>query len=57
MEVGALFLALIVAALFVRSAIRNARLPATCTDWYVVFDIDAEKKVLSLWFYPIVAFE
>ena len=43
MEVGALFLALIVAALFVRSAIRNARLPATCTDWYVVFDIDAEK--------------
>ena len=30
---------------------------ATCTDWYVVFDIDAEKKVLGLWFYPIVAFE
>ena len=31
--------------------------PATGSDWFVVFDIDAEAKVLALWFYPIVAFE
>ena len=29
--------------------------PATSDDWYVIFDIDANYKILSLWFYPVVA--
>lgn len=57
MELGVLLVAIVVAALIIRSAIRNARIPATSADWYVVFDINAEKKVLMLWFYPVVAFE
>lgn len=28
---------------------------ATSDDWYIVFDIDAQNKVLSLWFYPVIA--
>ena len=50
-------LTVLVAAFIVRSAIKNARTPATAADWYVVFDIDAEKKVLGVWFYPVIAFE
>ncbi|MEY4749567.1 MAG: hypothetical protein RIQ60_1781 [Pseudomonadota bacterium] len=58
MEFGALLLlALAIATLTIRSSIKNARLPATEADWFVVFDIDAEKKVLGLWFYPVVALE
>jgi hypothetical protein len=53
-----LFILIVLAAAFiVRSAIKNARIAATASDWYVVFDIEAEKKVLSLWFYPVIAFE
>ena len=50
-------LIVLAAALIIHSAIKNARIPATSEDWYVVFDIDADKKVLSLWFYPVIAFE
>ena len=57
MELGVLLVALVAAAVIIRSAIKNARIPATPADWYVVFDINAEKKVLALWFYPVVAFE
>ena len=58
MELGALLLlALAVATVVIRSAIKNAPVPATAADWYVVFDINAEKKVLGLWFYPVVALE
>jgi hypothetical protein len=57
MEIGVLLLALAVATAVVRSAIKGARIPATAADWYVVFDINAEKKVLGLWFYPVVALE
>ena len=55
MELGVLLVALIVATAVIRSAIKNARIPATAADWYVVFDVNAEKKVLGLWFYPVVA--
>jgi hypothetical protein len=54
---GLFLLLVLAAALIVRSAIKNARVPATSADWYVVLDIEAEKKVLSLWFYPVIAFE
>jgi hypothetical protein len=57
MELGVVLLALVVGMLVVQSAVRTAPLPATACDWYVVFDVDAEKKVLALWFYPVVAFE
>jgi hypothetical protein len=57
MDQGLFILIVLAAALIVRSAIKNSRIPATSADWYVVFDIDAEKKILSLWFYPVVAFE
>ncbi len=57
MEFGAIFVALIAATVVIRTAIKNARIPATAADWYVVFDIDAEKKLLVLWFYPVVALE
>lgn len=38
-----------------REAVRLT--PATASDWYVVFDVNAEKKVLGLWFYPVVGFQ
>ena len=57
MELGVLLVALVAVAVIIRSAIKNARIPASSADWYVVFDINAEKKVLALWFYPVVAFE
>lgn len=39
------------------SFLKNKKLVnATADDWYVVFDIDAEKKILAISFYPIVAF-
>ena len=49
--------ALVVAVFAVVRAIGKRPLPATEGDWFVVFDVDAEAKVLSLWFYPIVGFE
>ena len=56
MELGALLLlALAVATVVIRTAIMSAPASATAADWYVVFDINAEKKVLGLWFYPVVA--
>jgi hypothetical protein len=58
MELGTLLLfALAVATIVIRSAIKNAPMPATAADWFVVFDINAEKKVLTLWFYPVVSLE
>ena len=57
MDHGLLILIVLAAAFIVRSAVKNARITATSADWYVVFDIDAEKKTLSLWFYPVIAFE
>jgi len=47
-------LAAVVLALVVRSSLATRPLAATSGDWFVVFDIDAEKKVLGLWFYPVV---
>jgi hypothetical protein len=57
MDHGFLILIVLAAVFSIRSAIKNTRIPATSADWYVVFDIEAEKKVLSLWFYPVIAFE
>jgi hypothetical protein len=57
MELGLLLVALAAVTLAICSAIKSARIPATAADWYVIFDIDAEKKVLALWFYPVVALE
>jgi len=34
----------------------NNLIQATGEDWFVVFDVDAEIKTLTLWFCPIVAF-
>lgn len=47
MELGVILVALVIATVAIRTAIKNARIPATAADWYVVFDINAEKKVLA----------
>lgn len=56
MDYGLLILLVLIVAFIIRTAIKNTRIPATSADWYVIFDIEAEKKVLSLWFYPVIAF-
>ena len=56
MEYGALLFAVLVVAYLLYSGNKNRIIAATEGDWFVVFDIDAEKKVLGLWFYPIVGF-
>lgn len=56
MELGIL-LVLVVIAFVLNHAIKSRPLPATENDWFVVFDLDAEAKVLGLWFYPIIGFE
>jgi hypothetical protein len=56
-ELGILLVALAVAAIAIHQAIKNKPLTATEGDWFVVFDVNAEAKVLGLWFYPIVGFE
>jgi len=56
MEMIVVLVALALVAWSVRKAIAGRPLPATSDDWFVVFDINAEKKMLGLWFYPIVGF-
>lgn len=55
MDLGIWVLVVLVAALLWRSYSQRGYVRATGSDWYVVFDVDAEKQVLGLWFYPIVA--
>jgi hypothetical protein len=31
-------------------------IPATSDDWFIIFDIDAKSKILSLRFHPIIGF-
>ena len=48
-------IALLVLAAFAFLKFREVNtVPATSDDWYVIFDIDAKSKVVSLWFYPII---
>ncbi|MGH8510925.1 MAG: hypothetical protein ACREU8_05955 [Gammaproteobacteria bacterium] len=56
MESCALLFALLVIAYLVYSGGKRHLVPAAATDWFVVFDVNAESKVLSLWFYPVVGF-
>ena len=53
--IALLFLIFLLMAALLREAKRRP-IPASSHDWYVVFDIDAESKTLTLWVYPIVAF-
>jgi hypothetical protein len=55
MDTVTLIIVLVVAALLFLKFKEIDTVPATSDDWYVIFDIDAEHKVLSLWFYPIIA--
>lgn len=55
-ELILLVLALAVIALVV-SRLRLHLVPATANDWFVVFDVDAAEKVLTLSFFPIIAFQ
>lgn len=50
------FLAAVGLALVFRASLASRPLPATSGDWFVVFDVDAEKKILGLWFYPVIGF-
>lgn len=56
MEYGVLLVAVLIVAYILRHDNKNRLIPATSADWFVVFDIDAEKKILVLWFYPIIGF-
>jgi len=56
MDLGTILLIVLIAVILWHSFSRQGYFGATADDWYVVFDVDAEKRVLSLWFYPIVAF-
>lgn len=42
--------------LILNNQIKKNPIAATSDDWYVIFNIDAEKKQLLLYFYPIVGF-
>jgi hypothetical protein len=51
------FLAMLaVLLLMLINQIKEKPIAATSDDWYVIFSVDAEKKQLWLWFYPIVGF-
>jgi hypothetical protein len=52
----AILIAAVVLAFVVRSSLAAKPIAATSGDWFLVFDIDAEKKVLGLWFYPVIGF-
>lgn len=42
--------------LVIRATIKEAiYLPATSDDWYIIFDVDSERKHLLLLFYPVIA--
>jgi len=56
MEYAALFIAVALCAYLLWSGNKNRLVAATERDWFVVFDADAEKKVLRLWFYPVIGF-
>ena len=53
----ALHLSSIVLLLLILFAVRRlpTHLAASEHDWYIVFDVDAESKVIGLWFFPDVA--
>ena len=55
MDTVTLIVVLVIAALLFLKFKEVDTVPATSDDWYVIFDIDAEYKVISLWFYPIIA--
>ena len=54
MDTFTLIVALVVGALFFIKLKEVDTVSATSDDWFVIFDIDAEHKVISLWFYPII---
>jgi hypothetical protein len=56
MDLSTLVLIVLVAVLVWRSYSRSDYFGATANDWYVVFDVDADKRLLTLWFYPVVGF-
>jgi len=56
MDLNTLMLAFVVVVLLVQGRSKRQYFAATAHDWFVVFDVDAEKKQLTLWFAPIVGF-
>ncbi len=53
METWILIIVVLLGFIFLKSKSYHT-LAATADDWFVIFDIDAEYRVISLWFYPIV---
>lgn len=56
MDLNTLLLALIVIIIIFKGRSNEQTFSASGVDWFVVFDIDADKKNLTLWFTPIVGF-
>lgn len=56
MDLSTILLIVLIAVILWHSFSGRGYFGATADDWYVVFDVDADKRVLTLWFYPIVAF-
>jgi hypothetical protein len=46
----------LVAVILIRTRATSTYLPASANDWFVIFNVDAKKKQLTLCFYPIVGF-
>ena len=56
MDLSTVLLIVLVATVIWHGYFGRGYLAATADDRFVVFDVDAEKRVLTLWFFPIVAF-
>jgi hypothetical protein len=56
MDLNTLMLIVLVVVLLIQGRPKRRYLPATPIDWFVIFDVDAEKKLLILWFYPVVGY-
>lgn len=56
MDLNTLLLAFLIVVLVIQGRSKRRHFSATANDWFVVFDVDAEEKQLTLSFAPIVGF-
>lgn len=56
MDLNTLMLAILVVVLLMQGRSKQQYVAATANDWFVVFDVNAETKQLTLWFAPVVGF-
>jgi hypothetical protein len=55
-DLNTLLLIALVAVVLIRTRATSTYLPASANDWFVIFNVDAKEKLLTLWFYPVVGF-